>query len=205
MTWEVPSQSVVPTRWPAELVRSSAPASVRDVPLALLKLVQALARLRPPSPRPRFLTGVAPTHLESFLHRSTFSDPGLMVKAPSVSLSSLPLRFWPAPAIPLHARAPCVRTDLRSLVPLDQAWPVSPPPCLGRWPPWPTGQCAPASIRSPADLFLAVDLRSDGQESLISLCTVILLKSPSGFQESTRRPWFSRTGPCSLVNWTLGF
>jgi hypothetical protein len=41
-------QSVAPARWPTKLARSSAPASAPGVPLALLKLVQALTRLRPP-------------------------------------------------------------------------------------------------------------------------------------------------------------
>jgi hypothetical protein len=45
-------RSAAPARWPAKLARSSAPATALGVPLALLKLVQALARLRPP-PRGR--------------------------------------------------------------------------------------------------------------------------------------------------------
>jgi hypothetical protein len=36
------------TRWPADLARSSSPALVPKVPLPLLKLVQALACLKPP-------------------------------------------------------------------------------------------------------------------------------------------------------------
>jgi hypothetical protein len=42
----------VPSRWPTNLVRPSAPASVLEFPLALLKLSQALACLKP-SPRSR--------------------------------------------------------------------------------------------------------------------------------------------------------
>jgi hypothetical protein len=47
-----PWRSVAPSRWPADLVRPSAQASVLEFPLALLKLSQALARLKP-SPRGR--------------------------------------------------------------------------------------------------------------------------------------------------------
>ena len=42
-----PWWSAAPARWLAKLARSSAPAPTPGVPLALLKLVQALARLRP--------------------------------------------------------------------------------------------------------------------------------------------------------------
>jgi hypothetical protein len=41
-------RSAAPTRWPTKLARSSAPVPVPEVPLALLKLSQALARLKPP-------------------------------------------------------------------------------------------------------------------------------------------------------------
>jgi hypothetical protein len=50
------------------------------------------------SPWPRFLTGVALTRSEPFLHRSPLSDPDLMAKTPPVSSPGGPLRFLPVPA-----------------------------------------------------------------------------------------------------------
>jgi hypothetical protein len=47
-----PRQTTVFVRWPADLARSSSPALVPKVPLPLLKLALALARLKPP-PRGR--------------------------------------------------------------------------------------------------------------------------------------------------------
>jgi hypothetical protein len=55
------------------------------------------------------------------------------------------------------------------------------------------------------DLFLVVDLRSDGRESPIPLRVVKLLKGPPAFYKSTRRPWFSRAGRCILVDIPLTF
>jgi hypothetical protein len=43
-----PRRTAVLARWPADLARSSSPALVPKVPLPLLKLAQALARLKPP-------------------------------------------------------------------------------------------------------------------------------------------------------------
>jgi hypothetical protein len=94
-----PWRSAAPAWWPAKLTRSNAPTSILGVPLALLKPVQALARLRPPFPRPKSLIGVIPTRLEPFLHRSPLSNLGHVVKTPPASLSCLPHRFWPAPAV----------------------------------------------------------------------------------------------------------
>jgi hypothetical protein len=47
-----PRRSTVFARWPVDLARSSSPALFPKVPLPLLKLTQALARLKP-SPRGR--------------------------------------------------------------------------------------------------------------------------------------------------------
>jgi hypothetical protein len=68
-------------RWPANLARSSSPALVPKVPLPLLKLAQALVRLKPP-PCGRNAS------LE-FLRSAR--DPLLAV------LPSLPVDSWPLP------------------------------------------------------------------------------------------------------------
>jgi hypothetical protein len=43
-----PRRSAILARWPADLARSSSPVLVPKVPLPLLKLAQALVRLKPP-------------------------------------------------------------------------------------------------------------------------------------------------------------
>jgi hypothetical protein len=43
-----PRRTAMLARWPADLACSSSPALVPKVPLPLLKLAQALARLKPP-------------------------------------------------------------------------------------------------------------------------------------------------------------
>jgi hypothetical protein len=90
-----------------------------------------------------------------------------------------------------HVR-PTPGPTCRPLVPLvvgPSGQSASPP---GRWLPWPADQCAPAlasaSALSPVDLFSAVDRGSDGWGYLVPLHTAVLLKRPSVFRESTRRP-----------------
>jgi hypothetical protein len=57
------------------------------------------------------------------------------------------------------------------------------------------------SLRS----ILAVDLRSCGRDQPIPLHAVDLLKSPSGFRESSRRPSVSRACPCNFAERPLTF
>jgi hypothetical protein len=56
-----------------------------------------------------------------------------------------------------------------------------------------------------SNLISAVDLRSDGWADPIPLRAAILLKKPSIFWKTTRRPWFSRAGPCNLAGRPLTF
>jgi hypothetical protein len=92
-------RSAAPARWPAKLARSSAPATTLGVPLDLLKLVQALARLRPP-PHGGIPHRSYPTRPESSFNHSPLSDQGLVATTLPVSLPCLPLRFWLALATP---------------------------------------------------------------------------------------------------------
>jgi hypothetical protein len=87
-----PWRSAAPARWPAELARSSVPATVPGVPLSLLKPVQALARLRP-LPAAGIPHRNNPDPPEFSLRYSPLSDPGLVVKSSLVSSPRLPLRF----------------------------------------------------------------------------------------------------------------
>jgi hypothetical protein len=76
-----PRQTAVLARWPADLARSSSPVLVPKVPLSLLKLAKALARLKPPP-------------------RSRDSSPELLWPARdilSAVLPSLPVDSWPLP------------------------------------------------------------------------------------------------------------
>jgi hypothetical protein len=134
-------------------------------------------------------------------HPQLTSPPGFDL--PIWSLSHGPYR-----GIPLRARAPCVRTHLSvACAPGTRPDRSVRPPCVGRWPPWPTGQCvlAPSSARSPTDLIWAIDFRSNGWVDPVYLHVVILLKRPSGFRKWTCGPWFSHAGPCNLAEWNLGF
>jgi hypothetical protein len=51
----------------------------------------------------------------------------------------------------------------------------------------------------PRGLFSAVDLRSNGRE-LDTPSHGKIVKETPGFWKSTRRPWFSRAGPCNLAD-----
>jgi hypothetical protein len=76
-----PRQTAVLARRPVDLARSSSPVLVPKVPLSLLKLAKALARLKPPP-------------------RSRDSSPELLWPARdilSVVLPSLPVDSWPLP------------------------------------------------------------------------------------------------------------
>jgi hypothetical protein len=76
-----PRQSAMLARWPTDLARSSSPALVPKVPLPLLKLAQALARLKPPrrgrNASPKFLRSA-----QDLFH---------------AVLPSLPADSWPLP------------------------------------------------------------------------------------------------------------
>jgi hypothetical protein len=76
-----PRRTVVLAWWPTDLARSSSPALVPKVPLSLLKLAKALARLKPPP-------------------RGQDSSPELLRPARdllSAVLPSLPVDLWPLP------------------------------------------------------------------------------------------------------------
>jgi hypothetical protein len=97
-----------------------------------------------------------------------------------------------------------IRTLARNLQ-LDPAG--QPASYLGRWHPWPACQPSLVSARTLArsDLIGAVCLRSCCWDQPILIRVEILLKSPSGFWDSTRHPSVSRVGPCIPAKGTLTF
>jgi hypothetical protein len=93
-------RSAVLTWWPADLARSSSPALVPKVPLPLLKLAQALARLKPPSPWLECLARAPPVRLRPSPRRSPLSARGFMASFPPLSSSWCSLPICPTPATP---------------------------------------------------------------------------------------------------------